>query len=181
MKVISGKYKGRNLLGYEINGTRPTMDRVKESLFAIIQNKLEGSDCLDLFAGSGNLGIEALSQGAIRCVFVDHSKMAVKVIKENISKLNILEHCEIYQDDFMNILARLSGRRFDIIFLDPPYNTDYIEKALMQIRKYRLLKDDAYLVLESNAEQKVIIEDYFLLKLKKYGDKYIGVYKNLSD
>lgn len=178
MRVISGKYKGRNLLGYEIKGTRPTMDRVKESLFAMIQDKIEGSSCLDLFAGSGNLGIEALSQGANLCVFVDHSKIAVKVIKENITKLNILEQCEVYQSDFLDIIPKLSERKFDIIFLDPPYDTNYIEQSLFLIDKYHLLNDGAYLILESNLEKKVMTDNYCLLKRKKYGDKYVGIYRN---
>ena len=85
MKIISGKYKGRNIVGYDINGTRPTMDRVKESLFAMIQNYIDNSNCLDLFAGSGNLGLEALSNGASSCTFIDNNKIAIKTIKNAIT------------------------------------------------------------------------------------------------
>lgn len=87
MRVISGKYKGRNIKGFDIIGTRPTMDRVKESLFATINNKLKNSVILDLFAGSGNLGIEALSNGSVEAYFVDNNKVAIKVIKDNIRDL----------------------------------------------------------------------------------------------
>lgn len=85
MKIISGKYKGRNIIGYDIEGTRPTMDRVKESLFAMIQNYIKDSNCLDLFSGSGNLGLEALSEGAKSCTFIDENKIAIKTIKNNIN------------------------------------------------------------------------------------------------
>ncbi len=175
MRVTSGKYKGRNLLGYDIKGTRPTMDRVKESLFAMLQDKINKSSCLDLFAGSGNLGIEALSEGASSCVFCDCSIKAIQTIKKNIELLKIEEQYEIYQDDFLKVIKILEGRKFDIIFLDPPYDTDDIEKALLQIDKCHLLSNDGYLVLESNDLKKLEFDGYHQLKLKKYGDKYISI------
>ena len=98
MRVISGLYKGRNLKGFDIDGTRPTMDRVKESIFSSIQNYLDEAICLDLFSGSGNLGIEALSNGADTCYFVDINKKAINTIKENIDSLNITNHVVMNSD-----------------------------------------------------------------------------------
>ncbi len=175
MKVTSGKYKGRTLLGYDLNGTRPTMDRVKESLFAMIQDKIPGSCCLDLFAGSGNLGIEALSEGAIFCTFVDFNKKAVRTIQKNLSLLKVDEKYEIYQDDFSKAIKKLDGKKFDIIFLDPPYDTDYIKRAVACIQKHNLLDHNGYLILESNDPKKMEFDCYRQLKFKKYGDKYICI------
>ena len=100
MRVISGTLKGRNILGYNIDGTRPTMDRVKESVFGTIQNYVNGSIVLDLFAGSGNLGIEAISNGASKCFFVDNSVEAIKVIKKNVESFNINDKATILHNDY---------------------------------------------------------------------------------
>ena len=109
MKIISGKYKGRNIIGFDIVGTRPTMDRVKESLFAMIQNYIDNSNCLDLFAGSGNLGLEAMSEGASACTFIDSNKVAVKTINENLAKLNI-ENGKVYLKDFRTFLKETNDK-----------------------------------------------------------------------
>ncbi len=182
MRIVSGTYKGRNLLGYDLKGTRPTMDRVKESLFAMIQDKIKESNCLDLFAGSGNLGLEALSQGASIVTFVDHNKKAIDTIKQNIQHLSIKEPIHLYKLDFQQALKQLPANAFDIIFLDPPYDTDAIEIALRKIHDYQLLKDDGYIILESNKLEKVLPKQiYQVLKYKKYGDKYISIIKKAND
>ena len=115
MKIISGKYKGRNIVGYDINGTRPTMDRVKESLFAMIQNYIDNSNCLDLFAGSGNLGLEALSNGASSCTFIDNNKIAIKTIKDNLARLDIKEY-NLYLTDFKLFNALFNLTKFLLVF-----------------------------------------------------------------
>ena len=124
MKVISGTLKGRNIDGYNLDGTRPTMDRVKESLFAMIQNYIDESICLDLFAGSGNLGIEAISEGANFVYFNDNNKKAVEVIKSNIKNFNIIEKSKVLNMNYKKVLNELNGQKIDIIFLDPPYKTN---------------------------------------------------------
>ena len=103
MKIISGKYKGRNLLGFNIDGTRPTMDRVKESLFAMIQHYIDGADVLDLFAGSGNLGIEALSEGADVAYLVDKNRKACKIIQSNLHNLKI-ESANVFCMDYLQAI-----------------------------------------------------------------------------
>ncbi len=172
MKIISGKYKGRSIIGYDIAGTRPTMDRVKESLFAMIQDYIENSNCLDLFAGSGNLGLEAMSEGASCCTFIDKNKIAIKTINDNLTKLDI-ENCKVYLKDFKSFLKE-TLEKYDLIFIDPPYKTNFIKEALILIEKYDLLKNDGLIILESDDESKVNVSGFYtVLKKRKYGNKLI--------
>lgn len=175
MKIISGKYKGRMLEGFDLKGTRPTMDRVKESLFAMIQNNILDSIVLDLFSGSGNLGIEALSEGAKFSYFVDVNKQACKTIKNNLEKIGDSNY-KVIETDYLKALDYFYNEKikFDIIFLDPPYNTDYVKKSLEKIEEYNLLDDKGIIVCESNNLEKIIIPNFCQLKKeKKYGDKFI--------
>ena len=178
MKIISGKYKGRVLKGFDITGTRPTMDRVKESLFGTIQSYVPGSVVLDLFAGSGNLGIEALSEGASFAYLVDSNSKAIKVVKENINNIGITD-IEVIHSDYKEALKSFNNK-FNLIFLDPPYNTDYIEKSIKLIEDNNLLNDDGIIVCESDEIDKIIYSDVFKkVKEKKYGDKYIVLLQKL--
>lgn len=171
MRVISGKYKGKQLEGFHIDGTRPTMDRVKESLFAMIQYKIKDSICLDLFAGSGSLGIEALSNGAKECYFIDFSKEAVKALQKN---LKTIQNALIYFQDYRTFLLQ-TKQQFDIIFLDPPYSLHYINDCLALIKERNLLKENGIIVCEYETEQlKSVFSTY---KEKKYGNTYIKIYK----
>lgn len=181
MKVISGKYKGRNLFGYDLEGTRPTMDRVKESLFDILQNEMKDAIVLDLFAGSGNLGIESLSRGAKKVFLVDHNKKATETIKKNMHFLQI-EHNEyqILTMDSKKALTELQKEKiqFHLIFLDPPYHTDKIEESIKLITQNHLLSEEGTIICESNQPEKIIYpEEYQETKRKKYGDKYIVLLK----
>lgn len=175
MRIISGKYKGRKLLGDNIDGTRPTMDRIKESLFGTIQNKLKDSVCLDLFAGSGSLGIEALSNGAKECYFVDKNKIVIDVLKENTSNIDnsILIHL-----DYLNALNKFKEKniKFDIVFLDPPYKDNLINPSLIYIKENNLLNKDGIIICEYENEEFSI--DLEIIKEKKYGNKFIRIYKN---
>lgn len=181
MKIISGKYKGRVLEGFDIAGTRPTMDRVKESLFAMIQSYLEDATVLDLFAGSGNLGIEALSEGAKEIYLVDKNKKACQVIKRNINKIGI-EASDIFCGDYKSALKKYQEQsiKFDIIFLDPPYQTDLVKKSMEVIEKYELLSKNGIIVAESNTLDKIIYSDKLeIVKSKKYGDKVVAILKKI--
>ena len=181
MKIISGKYKGRKLDGYDIDGTRPTMDRVKESLFATIQNYISDSIVLDLFSGSGNLGIEALSEGASVAYLVDSNYKAVNTIKNNIRNIGV-DNCNVYSMDYKKALSSFSSSNitFDLIFLDPPYKTNYIEESLKLISSFDLLSSDGIIVCESDSLDKIIYpECYKAVKDKKYGDKYIVLLKKV--
>ena len=180
MKVISGTLKGRKIDGYNLDGTRPTMDRVKESLFAMIQNYIGESICLDLFAGSGNLGIEAISEGANFVYFNDKNKKAVEVIKSNVKKFNILEKSEILNISYKKALNELTGQKIDIIFLDPPYKTNYIEESIKLVDSNNLLSDNGIIVCESSDLNKIIYTDNFqVLKEKKYGDKWVVILEKI--
>ena len=181
MKVISGKYKGRKLMGFDIVGTRPTMDRVKESLFAMIYPWIDQAIVLDLFAGSGNLGIEALSQGAKYAYFVDKNKKACQIINTNIDMLNIRQG-EIFCGDYQKALRDFVLKKisFDIIFLDPPYQTDLVEKSVSFILKENLLNKKGIIVVESDKLEKVSNFDMLeVVKMKKYGDKWVAILRRV--
>ena len=133
MRIISGILKGRVIKGYEIEGTRPTMDRVKESIFSSIQNYIPDSVVLDLFAGSGNLGFEAISNYANKCYFVDKNKKCTDMINENI-KLFKIDNASVITSDYKEALIKFKDTKFDIVFLDPPYkNNDYIDYSVKYI------------------------------------------------
>lgn len=184
MRVISGKLKGRMLKGFDIEGTRPTMDRVKESVFASIQDKIEDSIVLDLFAGSGNLGIEAISNGASICYFVDFNLKCIQAIQENIKMFQIEEECIVLKNDYLHALKEFRDKnlQFDIIFIDPPYKYCIKNELLKNILDYHLLAEDGIIVFEYQNDEK--IDDNIFLELirdKKYGDKYVSVYKKIKN
>ena len=180
MKVISGKLKGRKIIGYDIEGTRPTMDRVKESLFGSIQDYIDGSVVLDLFAGSGNLGIEAISNGSLKCYFVDNNKKCIYIIKDNIKQFHIEDNSVVIQSDYRQVLKYFKDNsiKFDIIFIDPPYKYQIMNEMLEIVRSYNLLNNNGIIVLEYSIDKlSDNIQGYQLLKYKKYGDKYVSIYK----
>jgi len=184
MRVISGILKGRNIKGYDIDGTRPTMDRVKESVFAIIQNELKNSVCLDLFCGSGNLGIEAISNGSKLCYFVDNNIKAIRVVEDNLKNLNIKDNAKVLNFDYKKSLKYFNENniKFDLIFVDPPYDFHVIEKIIKYVDELNLLNDNGLLILEFEKEK--LEEKYnnlVLIKEKKYSWKYVYIYKKISN
>lgn len=183
MRIISGSLKGRVLKGYNIEGTRPTMDRVKESIMASIQEYMDGSVVLDLFAGSGNLGIEAISNGCKNCYFVDYNKECIKVIKNNIHDFGIEEFCYVLEKDYHKALEYFRDHKifFDIIFVDPPYRYQIMDEILGIISSYHILSNEGIIVFEYKDDNlKDIDFHYHLLKNKKYGDKYVSIYQYLK-
>lgn len=177
MRIISGKYKGQQLEGFTLNGTRPTMDRVKESIFGMIQTNIKNSVCLDLFAGSGALGLEALSNGAKSCYFVDHSGQAIQTIEQNIKKLKVNEIYVILKQEYDQALRQFLQKNisFDVIFLDPPYQEHFIQPCLNIIEEYHLLNKDGIIVCEF--EQEKFTSGYTCVKEKKYGSKNVIIYQ----
>ena len=141
MRITGGTLKGRKIEGYDIEGTRPTMDRVKESLFAMIQDNIKDSIVLDLFAGSGGLGIEAISNGANMCYFIDHNKEVIKILNNNINNLNIKDKSKVILSDWKKFLndSAINNLKFDLIFVDPPYDYDVYEKILEKVSTLNLL------------------------------------------
>lgn len=175
MRVISGIYKGKRLEGFDIKGTRPTMDRVKESLFGMIQMKVRDSVCLDLFAGSGSLGIEALSNGAECCYFVDNGFRIIPILRKNLESIS---NFILIEKDYMDALNYFYNNsiQFDLIFLDPPYSPHLISRVLDLISKYNLLKKGGIIVCEYESED-ICTNDFKLVKEKRYGNKYIKIYE----
>lgn len=179
MRIISGKYKGKKLDGYDIEGTRPTQDRVKESLFAMIQNDLLDTIVLDLFAGSGNLGIEALSNGANFSYFVDNNIKCIEVLNRNLKNIND-KNSKVLNLDYKKALEYFNDNQitFDIIFLDPPYHLDCLDYILEKIIEYNLLNDEGIVVCEYEFD---CFKDNYtgldLEKEKKYGYKNIRIYR----
>ena len=172
MRIISGKYRGKKLNGYDIEGTRPTMDRVKESLYGIIQGYIPGSTVLDLFAGSGSLGLEAISNGAIKLVLVDNNKLVTDTIGENIKSFD--DNIEVLTMDYKKYLKETDDK-FDVIFLDPPYRAGLMNKALRIIEERGLLNKGGIVVCEfENIKIETNLE---LIREKSYGPKTINIYK----
>ena len=179
MKIISGKYKGRNLEGHNLDGTRPTMERVKESLFAIIQNYVDNAVVLDLFSGSGNLGIEALSEGASFAYLVDFNKKAADTIRKNLNAIGIKD-AEVINLDYKKALNYLKDKKIDLIFLDPPYKTDYIEQSIKLIDEYNILNEDGLIICENDSLDKIVYpNNYEVVKDRKYGDKWVVILRKI--
>ena len=177
MRVISGIKRGTNLFSPITENTRPTTDRVSENTFNIIRFELPGADVLDLFSGSGAMGIEALSQGAKSCVFVDSDLKAYDIIIKNIEKTGFKKESEIYKLPFDRYLCGES-KKFDVIFLDPPYYKNLIYEAIDLIVKKNLIKDSTLFVLESDKEEIINLpEDFLVIKEKIYGRVKITLVK----
>ncbi|MEG0826377.1 MAG: 16S rRNA (guanine(966)-N(2))-methyltransferase RsmD [Bacilli bacterium] len=172
MRVISGKYKGNIIKGFDINGTRPTMDRVKESIFGTIQKNLKNSTVLDLFAGSGNLGIEAISNGSICTYFVDNNVVAINTIKENIINIKISEETHIMKADYLEAIKYFKNNNitFDIIFLDPPYKDKILNNLLDNL--YELVNINGLVIIEYENDLDNN-EKFNLEKTKKYSSKLV--------
>lgn len=173
MRIISGKARGTKLYTLEGTETRPTLDRVKESLFNIIQNDIEDSTVLDLFSGSGAIGLEFLSRGAKRAVLCDNSKDAIKIIKQNVQKTHFEEKVEVYNMEFTKLVERLQNQKFDIIYIDPPYATDFIKISLEKIIEYELVNENTKIIVETDDETRILNQiekmDVEITDKRKYG------------
>ena len=156
MRVISGEARGKKLVALEGLNTRPTLDRVKESLFNILQFDIADKNFLDLFAGSGAIGIEALSRGAKSATFCDNSIDAIKIIKENVKNTRCIDRANIINKDYISALQYLADKKekFDIIYLDPPYKTELANIALDRIMNLELLSKDGIIIIETDDAEK---------------------------
>ena len=177
MRVIAGDYKGRKLQTPSDYSIRPTTDKVKEALFSILAEEIYGSRVLDLFAGTGNLGIEALSRGADECVFGDNSRDSIRLIKENIAHCGAQEGAAVMPGDFRKLLMNVPVN-FDIILLDPPYGKGLMEPCFELIRERDLLRDGGFIVAEHRKEEKLPdqIHGYNKVKERKYGIVVLSIY-----
>ena len=173
MRIISGKARGTKLYTLEGTNTRPTLDRVKESIFNIIQNEIDGAKVLDLFAGSGAIGLEFLSRGAKEAVLCDKSKEAIEVIRKNINKIHMEEKTKVFNTDFETCLEKIKNQQFDIIYLDPPYATNYIVKSLKKIIEFGIITKDSTIIIETDDEKRILKEienlEIEIVDKRKYG------------
>lgn len=156
MRIISGTARGTNLYTLEGNTTRPTLDRVKESLFNIIQNNILDSVFLDLFSGSGAIGLEAASRGARKSILCDKSKDAIKIINKNIEKTHLEKKVELYNLDYEVLLNTKIKEKLDIIYIDPPYNSDFAINAIQIIIEKKLVNEDSIIIIETDDEEKIL-------------------------
>lgn len=178
MRVITGRARGIRLKTLEGEATRPTAERVKEAVFSMLQFDLEGREVLDLFAGSGQLGLEAVSRGAAHAVLVDKSKDAVKIIEENAIKTKLALDCTIKLSDAMDYLRRNRGTRFDIVFLDPPYAAGLYAPMLRAMIDCDILKPTSIIVCESDSDEifakdEVLATSFEIKRVSRYSKTVI--------
>lgn len=177
MRIISGKARGTKLGTLAGINTRPTLDRVKESLFNIIQNDIKKSVFLDLFAGSGSIGLEAASRGAKKVILCDKSKDAANIISKNIEKTHLENVVELYNMDFKQLLSTTIGEYVDIVYIDPPYKSNYAVEAIDLLVKNKLVNNNSMIIVETDDEKR-FLKDIKDIKVKltdkrKYGRAHI--------
>ncbi|MBQ3404638.1 MAG: 16S rRNA (guanine(966)-N(2))-methyltransferase RsmD [Oscillospiraceae bacterium] len=166
MRVIAGTAKGRRLSEPEGMDIRPTTDNVKESIFNIIQFDIEGASVLDMFAGTGQLGIEALSRGAEKAVFLDRSRKALNIVQRNLETAGFSDRARLFCTDSLQWIG--CGEKFDIVVMDPPYDGDILEKALSLAISFDILADDGIIVCESRSDKTLTEPDSGAFKKREY-------------
>ena len=180
MRIITGKAKGIKLNTLEGEETRPTSERVKEAVFSMIQFDIEGRTVLDLFSGSGQMALEAISRGANSAVLVDKSKKATKIIESNIEKTKFYEECTIINSDCIDFIKSNKGKTFDIFFIDPPYASGLYRPVLRALSDYEMLKPSSVIVCESDFEKlmgddHVLLSAYKVKKISRYSKTVITI------
>ena len=188
MRVIGGKYRGLKLLPPDSTKIRPTSDRLKESLFSIITSKkykinIDNCNVLDICSGTGSLGIESFSRGANAVYFVDKDHKSINLIYKNISKLNIDTKFEnkikIIKDEATKALRNIN-EIFQIVLIDPPYNSNITEKCLFKLKKLNLINQDSYIFTESSKTEDFNYDGYEILDIKIYGNSKLTILRLLN-
>ena len=156
MRIISGTARGTRLYTLEGQTTRPTLDRVKESIFNIIQNEVPNSIFLDLFSGSGSIGLEAASRGAKKVILCDKSKEAIKIISKNIEKTHLSKKVELYNLDYELLLKTKVRENLDIVYIDPPYDSDFAIKSVEILINKKLVNENSIIIIETDNEKKIL-------------------------
>lgn len=182
MRIIAGKFKGHRLVPFQADHIRPTTDRVKESLFNKWMSLCEGARVLDLFSGTGNLGLEALSRGAEYVEFVEKNDKSLRILRENLAKLRVKEGVKVIKMDVLQYLKQ-KGDRFDLILIDPPFTQVMADQVLSQLASSSVLGPGTLVAIESGTKEHVE-EVYGALRLydhKEFGDKTLNLYENLFE
>ena len=180
MRIITGRAKGIRLVTLEGEKTRPTAERVKEAVFSMLQFDIEGRRVLDLFAGSGQMALEAISRGAREAILVDKAKDAIAVINKNIEKTRLSDYCRVFCLDWYDYVRRFAGEKFDIVFLDPPYAAGLYAPALSSLLAANMLKPTSLIVCESDsaeifAKDKELSARFKEVKVSRYSKTVITV------
>ena len=185
MRIITGKAKGIKLLTLEGNDTRPTAEMTKEAVFSMLQFDIEGRVVLDLFSGSGQIGLEALSRGAKEAIMIDSSKKAIEIIRKNAEKTRLSENSKIICEDSLSFLKKQTGKAlYDIVFLDPPYASSLISDSLELLSKKGLLKPLSYVVCEGQGFgvlPESCRDDYEVIKEVKHGIAHVTVLRYVGE
>ena len=188
MRIIGGKYRGLKLITPNGFNIRPTSDRLKESLFSIItsnkyKTNIDSSNVLDICSGTGSLGIEALSRGAVSVYFIDKNHKSINLINKNIAKLKIddqfRDNIKIIRDEATKALKDINGI-FNIVLIDPPYNTNITEKCLFKLKEFNLINEDSFIFAESSKEENFNYDGYQILDIKVYGSSKLTILRLLS-
>ena len=181
MRIISGKARGRKILSPETMETRPTLDRIKEAIFNIIQGYIPDAVAVDVFAGTGSLGLEAASRGAKECYLVDKSPVTFPLLKKNIENLKFEDTCTALNMDAYMALKSLAakGKVFDLIFIDPPYLKNLIPEAMQIVEEKNMLHEDGIIVTKIDATEEIFegTENIELFRTKKYGNTIVNLYR----
>jgi len=185
VRVIAGQARGHSLKAPKGQSTRPTLDRVREAIFNVLALRVPEAEVLDLFSGSGAMGIEALSRGAKSCVFNDQNKQAILVIKDNLQHTKLAERASIFNMEarqLLTLLQNTTSEGFDLVFVDPPYQSGLYEAVLTQLLAGKLLKKGSLVIVESNPELEIKVPHVLqLLKQSRYGDTLVSYYENMEE
>ncbi len=179
MRIITGKAKGIRLKTLEGEATRPTAERVKEAVFSMLIDDIQDREILDLFSGSGQLGLEAISRGANHAILVDRSPHAIRIITENAQKTKLISQCDIKCDDYLSFIKKNKGNKYDLVFVDPPYASGLYAPVLNGLYEYNMLKPSTLIVCEHGDEQALDFitekKHFCIIKKSKYGKTFITI------
>jgi len=180
LRIIAGDLKGKKLFSVKGQHTRPTSDRLRESIFNILTNRSKNAFALDLYAGTGALGIEALSRGATLAYFIDNHKESISLISKNIQSCRLEDRCRIFRWDIERNLRCLKNltNTFNLIFMDPPYNANLIKPTLSNLEKSGCLKSDAWIVIEHSTRETIPadFQSFTRIDQRKYGKVFLSIY-----
>lgn len=179
MRVIAGRARGLTLETIEGDSTRPTRDVVREALFSILMNNIPDARFLDLFSGSGAIGIEALSRGAKYAMFIDLNPKCTRIIKKNLEKAKFTEYSDVYNTDYKKAISKMNSKSFDIIYVDPPYNKEIGIDAISRLSEADVLAEDGIIILETDTNELVPeqIGRYEKFNYKRYGRNILTLFK----